>query len=282
MHTFPGDAVEHTVDLRLGYPGGRLARAQIFRENVVHLPKWSVFGDAGTIVCPDFDLLVVQLPNGTGASTRGLHRCSRATRSTTAWPRIREGTPTTGRRASRRLTPSQCWKRHTHRRGAAATRFSSDELPVATTSAVPSASGGPAPRGTACPQPVHRAPAVVRAHPDLARHARQAGVRRPRPPVGSRRSGGGGPPGARREPGRRRLRATPGRSPYPAATRTGSRRAEASATDSAHGRTTAASQASSSRSPSRRRMLTGPPWVCVTCTTTWSDGSPHRARISAQ
>jgi scyllo-inositol 2-dehydrogenase (NADP+) len=72
MHTFPGDAVEHYVDLRLGFPGDRQARIEIFRENVVDLPKWSVFGDAGTIVCPDFDRLVVQPADGARREYAGL------------------------------------------------------------------------------------------------------------------------------------------------------------------------------------------------------------------
>ena len=72
MHTYPGDEVEHYLDLRLGFPDGRQARVEIFRENVVDLPKWSVFGDAGTIICPDFDVLVVERPDGVRREYSGL------------------------------------------------------------------------------------------------------------------------------------------------------------------------------------------------------------------
>lgn len=65
MHTFPGDEVEHYLDLRLTFAGGRPARIEIFREDVVDLPKWVVFGTAGTIVCPDFGALRVEAPDGT-------------------------------------------------------------------------------------------------------------------------------------------------------------------------------------------------------------------------
>jgi scyllo-inositol 2-dehydrogenase (NADP+) len=72
MHTHPGDEVEHYADLRLAFPGGQQARIEIFRENVVDLPKWSLFGDAGTIICPDFDMLRLELPDGSSREYTGL------------------------------------------------------------------------------------------------------------------------------------------------------------------------------------------------------------------
>jgi predicted dehydrogenase len=63
--TFAGDEVEHYLDLRLDFAGGHSSRIEIFREQVVELPKWTVFGTAGTIVCPDFNRLSLQTPAGT-------------------------------------------------------------------------------------------------------------------------------------------------------------------------------------------------------------------------
>ncbi|GAB3742876.1 Gfo/Idh/MocA family protein [Microlunatus parietis] len=60
-HTFPGDQVEHYLDLRLGYPDGPLSRVEIFREDVVDLPKWTVLGSRGSIVCPDFNTVIIDL-----------------------------------------------------------------------------------------------------------------------------------------------------------------------------------------------------------------------------
>jgi scyllo-inositol 2-dehydrogenase (NADP+) len=59
MHTFDGDDVEHYCDLRLDFDHGVTSRIEIFRENVVDLPKWGVMGDAGTIICPDFQTLQI-------------------------------------------------------------------------------------------------------------------------------------------------------------------------------------------------------------------------------
>ncbi|MFC7620275.1 Gfo/Idh/MocA family protein [Microlunatus sp. GCM10028923] len=59
--TFPGDEVEHYLDLRLNYPDGPLSRVEIFREDVVELPKWTVLGSRGSVICPDFDTVVIDL-----------------------------------------------------------------------------------------------------------------------------------------------------------------------------------------------------------------------------
>lgn len=65
MHTFAGDEVEHYLDLRLGFGDGRLSRIEIFRENVLDLPKWAVFGEQGTIICEDFSTLRLERADGT-------------------------------------------------------------------------------------------------------------------------------------------------------------------------------------------------------------------------
>lgn len=72
MHTYPGDAVEHYLDLRLQFPDGPEARIEIFRENAVDLPKWTVLGDCGTIVCPDFQTLRLDRADGTSRLETGL------------------------------------------------------------------------------------------------------------------------------------------------------------------------------------------------------------------
>jgi len=51
---YPGDTVEHYIDLHMTFTGNILSRIEIFRENVVDLPKWSVFGIEGTLVAPTF------------------------------------------------------------------------------------------------------------------------------------------------------------------------------------------------------------------------------------
>lgn len=72
MHTFPGDEVEHYLDLRMGFSDGRLSRIEVFREEVVDLPKWSVLGTRGTAVCPDFETLQVTYADGRTRSFEGL------------------------------------------------------------------------------------------------------------------------------------------------------------------------------------------------------------------
>ncbi|WP_154794499.1 Gfo/Idh/MocA family protein [Occultella kanbiaonis] len=71
-HTYPGDEVEHYLDLRLRFPGARDARIEIFRENAVDLPKWAVYGTRGTIICPDFETLRLDRSDGTTRRETGL------------------------------------------------------------------------------------------------------------------------------------------------------------------------------------------------------------------
>jgi scyllo-inositol 2-dehydrogenase (NADP+) len=59
MHTFPGDRVDHHLDLRLAF-GEATSRIEVFRETRVDLPKWAVHGTAGAAWCPDFATLVVE------------------------------------------------------------------------------------------------------------------------------------------------------------------------------------------------------------------------------
>ncbi len=70
--TFAADEVEHYLELRLDFADGRRARVEVFRERVVELPKWTVFGTAGTIVCPDFDRLLLETPSGRRQEYAGL------------------------------------------------------------------------------------------------------------------------------------------------------------------------------------------------------------------
>lgn len=72
MHTMPGDSVEHYLDLQFHFPGERLSRIEVFREDRVPLPKWSVFGEHGTVVCPDFDTLLVEFADGRNRRHAGL------------------------------------------------------------------------------------------------------------------------------------------------------------------------------------------------------------------
>ncbi|MVA74979.1 hypothetical protein GC722_02895 [Auraticoccus sp. F435] len=62
MHRYEGDEVEHHGDVRLHYGDGVVARIEVFRECDVDLPKWAVFGSAGTIVADDFDALRLVRP----------------------------------------------------------------------------------------------------------------------------------------------------------------------------------------------------------------------------
>lgn len=71
-HTYPGDEVEHYLDLRLRFPGERDARIEIFRENAVDMPKWAVLGTQGTIICPDFQTLRLDRADGTSRLETGL------------------------------------------------------------------------------------------------------------------------------------------------------------------------------------------------------------------
>lgn len=65
MHSYVDDDVEHYLDLRLGFPDGCLSRIEVFRENVLDLPKWAVFGEQGTIICDDFTTLRIERADGT-------------------------------------------------------------------------------------------------------------------------------------------------------------------------------------------------------------------------
>ncbi|MCY6381899.1 Gfo/Idh/MocA family protein [Hoeflea prorocentri] len=62
MHTYPGDVVEHYVDIRMNFPGGGLSRIEVYREAVDELPAWVVSGDRGTIVGRDLRSLDIHRP----------------------------------------------------------------------------------------------------------------------------------------------------------------------------------------------------------------------------
>lgn len=63
MHRYPNDDVEHYLDLNMDF-GHAQARIELFREIPFDLPKWSVFGSRGTVVCPDFGTLIHHRADG--------------------------------------------------------------------------------------------------------------------------------------------------------------------------------------------------------------------------